>query len=156
MIESDLLARIVVQHTKQLQNVGVVRRELIRRPIAANTHRAEAWKMSAVNDGDGQAAQRLKRLDIGVRVRMVSIVDQRAAIDDVAGEEDTRRPLEQADTTRRVSGGVDDLETTIAEVDYIVLGERRWAGAGQGTKSLRSSPLRGAASGEAGDNSRSQ
>ncbi len=57
-----------------------------------------------MNDGDGQAAQRLKRLDIGVRVRMVSIVDQRAVIDDVAGEEDTRRPLEQADTTRRVSG----------------------------------------------------
>lgn len=36
MIECDLPARIVVQHTKQLQNVGVIRRELIRRPIAAN------------------------------------------------------------------------------------------------------------------------
>ena len=36
MIESDLPARIVVQHAKQLQNVGVIGRELICRPIAAN------------------------------------------------------------------------------------------------------------------------
>jgi hypothetical protein len=36
MIEGDLPSWIVAQHTKQLQNVGVVRRELIRGPIAAN------------------------------------------------------------------------------------------------------------------------
>jgi hypothetical protein len=36
MIESNLPAWIVVQHAKQLQNVGVIGRELICRPIAAN------------------------------------------------------------------------------------------------------------------------
>ena len=45
--------------------------------------------MSAMNEGDGQAAQRLKRRDIGVRVRVMGIVDQRAVINDIAGEDAT-------------------------------------------------------------------
>ena len=83
-----------------------------------------------MNDGDGQAAQRLKRRDIGVRVRVIGIVDQRAVINDIAGEDATRRLLEQADSSRRVSGRV-DLETEIAENDHVAIGEGRWAGASQ-------------------------
>jgi hypothetical protein len=75
-----------------------------------------------MNDGDGQAAQRLKRRDIGVRVRVIGIVDQRAVINDIAGEDATRRLLEQADRSRRVSGRV-DLETEIAENDHVAIGE---------------------------------
>ena len=60
--------------------------------------------MSAVNGGDGQAAQRLKRRDLGIRVRVMGIVDQRAVINDIAGEDATRRLLEQADSGRRCPG----------------------------------------------------
>ena len=45
--------------------------------------------------------------------------------------EGSRRFLEQADTALRVSGRVDDLETGIAEIDYVALYEKmvrgRWA-----------------------------
>ena len=86
--------------------------------------------MSAMNDGDGQAAQRLKRRDIGVRIRVIGIVDQRAVINDIAGEDATRRLLEQADSGRRVSGRV-DLETEIAENDHVAIGEGTLGGASQ-------------------------
>lgn len=58
---------------------------------------------------------------------MTAIVDQPAVIDNVAGEKDTRRLVEQADTARRASGRV-DLETAIAEVDYVAIGEETLGG----------------------------
>jgi hypothetical protein len=78
--------------------------------------------MSAMNDGDGQAAQRLKRRDIGVRVRVIGIVDQRAVINDISPERMLPSLLEQADSGRRVSGRV-DLETEIAKNDHVAIGE---------------------------------
>ena len=43
-------------------------------------------------------------------VGMIGVIDQRTVIDDVAGQEDAGRALEQADAAGRMAGRVDDFE----------------------------------------------
>ena len=68
----------------------------------------------------------------GVRVGAGAVLDQRAVIDDVAGEQDAGSALEQGDATGRMAGRVDDLEHPVAEIDHIAVVEQAGGRGGLG------------------------
>ena len=85
------------------------------------TGRSEAGEMATVDDGYGKAAKADQGFHIGVDVGMPGVVDQRAVVDDVTGEENSSGFLEEADATGGVAGRVDDFEVAVAEInDFVV------------------------------------
>src|SRR5262245_25557728 len=80
--------------------------------------------MAAMDDLDGKAAEHCHGGGVISAIGVIGIIDQRAVIDDVAGEEDAGPCLEERDAARRVSRGVDDLEGAVSEIDQIAMAEK--------------------------------
>ena len=88
----------------------------------------EARLMSAVHDGDRQRAQPLHGLQVGIDVRPLELVEQRAVVDRVSREQDPGLGLPQTDAARRVPGKVHDLERAVADVDDVAVVEQACCG----------------------------
>ena len=73
----------------------------------AVAHLAEAREMAAMHDRDIEIAHGEQRLDIVVDVGVIGVVDQRAVIDDVAGQQDAGLLLVERDAAGRMAGRVD-------------------------------------------------
>lgn len=105
------------------------------------TGRSEAGEMAAVDDGCGEAAQADQGFRIGFDVGMPGVVDQRAVVDDVTGEENSSGFLEEADAAGGVAGRVDDFEVAVAEINDVVVFELALGGGrlyrGVGVRPLR-------------------
>lgn len=85
---------------------------------------AEAGEMAAVDDGYGQSAKSVHRCHVVLAVGVIGIVDQRAVVDDVAGEECAAGFFEEADAAGGMARGVDDFEMAVTEIDDIAMGEQ--------------------------------
>jgi len=77
---------------------------------------------------DGQGTQALHAADIVLDVRVIGVVDQRAVVDRVAGEQNSGDGLPQGNAAWGVAGQVKHLEVPVAEIKDVAVREeaRRW------------------------------
>src|SRR5262245_42080740 len=87
-------------------------------------HRSKAWKMAAMDNRNREIPQSLQACPVIGTIGMISIINERAVVDDVSRQQNTRLGLEQRNAARRMSRGVYDFEGAVAEIDPVTMGQQ--------------------------------
>ncbi len=89
----------------------------------AQAHGPEAREVTAVDDPRRELEQVANGGDGGAPVGAGAVGDERPVVEDVLGDQDTGPLLEEREMARRMTGGVEHVEDTVAEIDPVAVGD---------------------------------